>query len=127
MADTLRIEGSVTVAPSFGAPSGVPSIRVPLSEVAQVGVTTPTRYTLDSDDPLDVSLGGADEVNVVSVKVISGGSVRLRFTSAHGSQQAIPCDDYHLLKTRTHPITAIDMTREAGVQTVVEVLTAKYA
>ena len=123
----LTLVGSIGLQPTVGSPSGVPALTTPLSELATVGVFTPSAYTLIADAPVAVMLGGVSVVNMLQVKVVSGGHVRVRVTSADGATQAIPVDTVLILMTRAIGITAIDLTRDLGVETVVEVLVAQYA
>jgi hypothetical protein len=123
----FTLSGAVTVQPAVGNPSGVPSVTIPLSETVMVGAWTPSQYTLTVNTPVAVMLGGVGTVNVLQVKVVSGDHVRVRITSADGATQAIPVDTVLVLMTRDIGITAIDLTRDLGVETVVEVFVAEYA
>lgn len=120
MADTLALTGSIAVSPAVGSPSGFPSVQIPLDERMVLENSQPAGYVLTDDSPVAVAFGGLAAVNFLMVKCL-GGKVRVRVTSTDGSQQAIPVDDLLILKCRSVPITAIDLTRVAGTSTTVEV------
>lgn len=121
MADSLLLSGSIVTNPSVGNPSGFPSVSIPLDERMVLENMQPSRYVLSADAPVSVAFGGVVNANFVVIKVEGGLKVRARVTSTDGATQAIPVDDLLILKARSVPITAIDLTRVAGVATNVEV------
>lgn len=77
-----------------------------------------SQLTLASDSPAALPFGGLSEANVLIVKCV-GGKVRVRITSADGSQQSVPVDSFLALISASVPMTTVDVTRVPGVQTVV--------
>lgn len=128
MADTLKFTGDLMTTPAVGAPSGRASVRVPFDEVLSLtGALPVATYELTSDSPQAVAFGGLADVAFVMVRLVSGGRVRVRLTSAEGSAQAVPVDEFLILKSRRSPFTAMDLTRDAGVASVVEVFLGKMS
>lgn len=120
MADKYSLAGSYSTTPALGNPSGQPSLEAPIQESVSLIKKSEQEYTLDADAPVTVSLGGLTQAQVLNIKAV-GGKVRVRLTSADGAQQAIPVDGFLSLICLTVPITAIDLTRVAGTETIVTV------
>ena len=116
---TFRVAGSLSLAPSLGAVSGIRGSAIPLDELLYVEQQMQNTYVLDGDSPVSVQFGTLSAANAVFVK--ADGKVRVRLTSADGSQQSVPVDSVLLLTCQATGITAIDLTRVAGVDTTVEV------
>lgn len=76
---------------------------------------------LTSDSPVSIPFAGLDVVTFVAIKPVGGVKVRVRLTSADGSQQAIPVGRALALDCVTVPFTAIDVTRIAGYPAPVRV------
>ena len=111
------------VAPAPSEPVGIASLAIPLQEKLALSNRVSARYVLDVDTAVTVNLTGLAEVHFVLVKVSAGaGRVRVRLTSADGSAQSVPVDGFLLLFCRNTPVTALDLTRTAGVETTVELL-----
>lgn len=120
MADVFVLEGSFSTKPTSGNPSGNPEVESPISERITLANKTLGLYELTVDTPVSVDFGGLTNVNVLVIKTV-GGKVRVRLTSADGATQAVPVDSMLILLDRSVPITAIDLTRVAGVATTVRV------
>jgi len=125
-ASVLTFVGTLQDQPSVGNPSGVPSNTIAINEawlLAHSGVLA--NFDLSSDSPQAVSFEGLPGGNatVIFVKPI-GGSVDLTLTSGDGSAQVIPCDRVALLASSTVPFTALSLTRQPGVEIVVQVYLA---
>lgn len=120
MADVFRLNGSYTTQPTTGNPSGDPEVESSIDE--RVGLTNKTigLYNLTADSPVTVNFGGLTNAHVVVVKTV-GGKARVRLTSADGSQQSVPVDSFFSLISLAVPVTAIDLTRVAGVSTLVRI------
>jgi hypothetical protein len=86
-----------------------------VDERATLAAKSTAEYALSSDAPVSVALDGMASVNVLMVK--TDGKARVRLTTSDGATQAWPCDGFLLLMTRSVAITAIDLTRVAGVAT----------
>ena len=117
MSDLLRISGSLSVAPTSGTPSGHGLENMPIDE--QVGVDharANMHYKLVSDSPQPVSLDG---LNVIVMTMKASAPVVTRITSVDGTTQSIP-GTFILIRTDDVPITAIDVTRQPGVETQVD-------
>lgn len=118
MSELFALTGDGSSKPQQGNPSGQANIVIPFSEKLALAYSLSTGFTLDSNSPQAVNLGTLTGVNVLVVKTI-GGKVRVRITSADGTDAEIPCDPILILMNRAVDITAIDITRVAGVQTQV--------
>lgn len=120
MADLFVLSGSYSTTPQVGSPSGVASIPAPIDEEAMLIGKYYNTVTLTGDAPVIVQMGGVTKAHVVIVKV-TGQKIRLRLTSTDGAQQAVPVDTWYTSISRTTPITAIDLTRTVGAQTIVDI------
>lgn len=114
----LELTGSVASKPPVGTPSGQPSILATIAEKIPLERQLAANYTLDGDPVVSVNISPLTGVNFLLVKA-SGGELRVRITSTDGSTQAIPVDSLLILISNTVDITAIDLLREAGIQTEV--------
>ena len=126
MADTCTLDGSYSVEPASGSPSGDPEISTPLSEVVSIDEKSVIKMKLTDDNPALVSFGAITNAHIVFVRA-RGSKVRARLTSADGSQQSVPVDPPLLSISQTVPITAVDLTRTAGVETTVQVFLGEKA
>ena len=126
MADAFRLSGSYSTTPTSGTPSGDPEVEALIEE--SVGLTSKTIgvYALTVDTPVTVDFGGLTNANVIAIRAV-GGKVKARLTSADGSTQAVPVDPLLLSISKTVPVTAIDLTRVAGVATTVRVFLGERA
>jgi hypothetical protein len=120
MADSFVLDGSYSTTPAVGNPSGIGAITAPLTESLQLTQKHYDTIPLGADAPAAINFGGVVNAHVVVLKA-TGGKVRVRATSTDGALQAIPVDDLIIIISRTVPITAIDLTRVAGVLTLVDV------
>lgn len=118
MADTFNLQGSYQSSPLIGTLSAQQTITAPIAEVVQLTNREVGQYTLNADAATPVNFGGLSRAHVVIVKVVGAG-ITLRLTSAAGTQQLIPVDSFFVQITQTTPITAIDLIRSPGVQTLV--------
>lgn len=125
MADLFVLQGSYTTTPAVGCPSGYPSIGTPLDEQVALGAKHIDEPTLISDLPYSVAFGGVTSAHVIVIKTTR--KVRARITSSDGSAQSIPVDSLLILTSLTTPITALDLTRDPGVTTQVEVMLGQRA
>jgi len=120
VADTLSLNGSIQTRPTQGNPSGDPEVIVTLTERVGLINKSLSFYQLTADSPVSVGFGGLTNCNVLMIKV-EVGKVRARITSADGTSQAVPVDTLLILFSSSVPVTAIDLTRVAGVDTTVRV------
>lgn len=118
MSAVFAIVGSYSATPASGSPSADPIVTAPLDERQMLATLQYSQLTLTSDTPVSLPLGGLTSANVLIVKAV-GGKVRVRITSADGSQQAVPVDTFLALMSASVPMTAVDVTRTPGVQTVI--------
>ena len=118
MSDIFAITGSYSATPASGTPSADPIITAALDERLMLATEQYSQLTLTSDTPVALPLGGLSSINALIVKCV-GGKVRVRITSADGSQQAVPVDTFLALISASVPMTAVDVTRTPGVQTIV--------
>ena len=127
MSDTFKIRGDYLSQPSSGNPSAYPTVSSPIDETLVLSKTPLTaEYVLTADAAQDVAFGHISNAHVVIIKTV-GGKVRVRLTSADGSQQSIPVDSLLVLISQSVPFTALDLTRVTGVQTNVKVLLGERA
>lgn len=118
--DGFRLQGGYTVTPLSSVTSFAQVVEAVIDELVTLEARTSYDVALTVDTPVAVSFGGVTNANVVVLKAL-GGKVRARLTSADGATQAVPFDTYLILMSDTVPITAIDLTRVAGVDTTVRV------
>lgn len=123
MTDTFKYQASARATPDVGLPlgSGCPTIEVPFDEDVILAFKHYTEPNLTADAPVAVDFGSVTNAAVVVVAVEDGKKVRVRLTSADGTDQAVPVDDSFVLLCRSVPVTAIDLTRVVGVDTRVKV------
>lgn len=126
MADAFKLAGSFEATPLTNPLSFAQAITAAISESVTLSARQSTDMTLSSDSAAPVAFGGVTNANVVILKS-TGGKVKARITSADGAVQAVPFDTYWILMSDTVPITAIDLTRVAGVETTVRVFIAQKA
>jgi hypothetical protein len=131
MSDQYLLSGGYTVTPLASSPSLDPSLDATLNEslVIKSKEFASVHLTTDVDSgalppvlPTPVPFGTVANAHIVTIKIDpGGGKVKVRLTSADGALQIIPVDSYLLLQSVASPITAIDLTRTAGVDTIVRV------
>lgn len=124
--DAFKLEGSYSIRPLSAPTSFAPEIGAPISETRNVKAVQQYNVTLTSDSPAAVAFGGVANAHLVILKSLSG-KVRARLTSADGTAQAIPFDTYLILFSESVPITAIDLTRQPAVETMVRIFLAEKA
>lgn len=122
MADSFKLTGSIVTEPLSGIGSADAELSAPLDEALSLKRKSLVEMELTADSPAAVSFGGVVNAHLLIVKVLVGSEIRLRLTSAKGALQAIPVDGFIILFSGTTPITAIDVTRTAGVATTVEIV-----
>lgn len=117
MSERLTLDASLTVADTSSSCGGCDCDPVLVRQVHEVigldGSVQAGSVLLTTDSPESIAFGDLTSAHVIWLKV-AGGKVRARLTSADGTQQAIPVDDWLALVTRTVPVTAIDLTRVAA-------------
>lgn len=121
MADTFNFNGSITTTP-LGLPNSfVASLSIPIQESFTLDAKTSGEVTLSSDSAAPLNFGGVTDANVVTLKVLPGAApVTAAITWANGTAQKVPIDTYTVLMSEGFPLTAITLTRTAGVLTTVE-------
>lgn len=117
-AATLTLSGSFTLqAPSF-PPSAAQAIGSPISETSYLQAWDAQSPTLSSDGAQSIPFPiGMGTCHFIYLKVQGGSPVVLSLTSADGTLQAIPVDSLIVLYFAGTPVTAIQVTRTAGVTT----------
>jgi len=119
MADQFSFVGSYGTKPLSGSLSFAPLIDTPINESINLDAKHLDEVDLTADAPVSVNFGGVTNANIVILKAT--GKCRARITSADGASQAIPFDTYLILMSESVPVTAIDITRVAGVETLVKI------
>ncbi len=127
MADVFRLTGeysALTQLSEVGVPLP-PEVTALLSEALFLQDKLVGHYSLTSDAPVSVALGSLAAAHVVILR--STGKVRARLTSGDGAAQAIPVDPLLIQIASAVPVTAIDLTRLAGVNTEVDIFLGERA
>ena len=126
MAYQFALTGGYTTTPLDGVPSLAPNVDAPLDE--SMVVTKKTEYDVDLtvDTPVAVQFGGVTNANIVVLKTV-GGKVKVRLTSADGTQQSVPVDSTFIMLSQSVPITAIDLTRVPATPTQVRIYLGERA
>ena len=117
----LVFTGSVDLGAPVGSPSGQPQAIVAFDETSYTQRILSTVLRLTGDSAVTLNLGQLSTVNFLSIRA-DGGKVRVRITSADGTSQSIPVDPFLILRCDSVGITAIDITRTAGIDTDVYVV-----
>ena len=125
MPNVLKLQGCWVSHPVSSPFSGNPEIETPFDESMATVADTVGSYTLSTDGPQAVSLGGLSLVHAVFIKTC-GGKVTATITSADGTSQSVPVDPLFQLFCYSVPITAITLTRNPGVVTLVNVFLAQH-
>ncbi len=127
MSDVLRLQGSISTQSDRGAPSGDPATITLIDETVYLqGVPLTAEYHLIADLAQVVALGPLASAGFVMVKA-RGGKVKARITTTDGATQAVPVDSFAVWISDAVPVTAIDLTRVAGVETWVTVILGQLA
>jgi hypothetical protein len=126
MADAFRLQGSYELVPLSAPASFAQSVVAPITEAKTLADKASTDIVLSADAPVPIPFGSLPSANVVILKS-TGGKVTARLTSADGSAQSIPFDTYFILMSDSVPITAIDLTRVAGIPTTVRIFIGQKA
>jgi len=121
VADTLSFSGSIMIAPAVGFPSGQTGLETPICEQLSLLQSFQSNYTLSTDAPVMVNFAGLASAAFWFVKV-TGGKVDVAITSPDGVAQVVPVDSLQLGFSRTAPITAMTLTRTAGITSLVNVM-----
>lgn len=117
MGEIYKLSGQYVTKPSSFATSGEPGCSAEFSEQLALTHSTTQRLTLDDDATLNVDLGGVTNVAVLHIR--SDRKVLVNVTSADGAAQAVPVDGHLMIISESVPITAIALTRVAGIDTQV--------
>ncbi len=125
---TLQLQGSLTVqAPSY-PPSAAQQIAQPISESVYVALWDAQSPTLNSDAQTSIPFPiGMTQCHYLQMKVQGGSPIVLLVTSADGTLQQIPVDDFIIMKMLTQPATALAVQRTPGVPATLTYLIAQKA
>src|SRR5262245_42953941 len=107
MYDVFSFLGSYACGPARGAPSGKPVITTPFDEKITLSRRRPDILSLEDENPVSIDLSEFDQARVFVI--VASESIRVRMTSAHGTDQAIPGRVLVLLADED--VTSIDFTR----------------
>jgi len=127
VADLFRLTGEYSALQSVRE-LGVPfpaEVLAQLAETMYLQDKLVGSYSLASDATVNVSLGSLAGAHIVIVRSTS--KVRARLTSGDGAAQSIPVDPLLILLASASPVTAIDLTRLAGVNTEVTIFLGERA
>ena len=119
MSAIWNLTGSVAIGPASGSPSGVFAGGIPISEAVAIDHGRGNlQYDLVADTPQTVSLDGR---NVIAILVKASAKIVTRISTLSGLvTQSIP-GTFFVLRTEDDPITAVDVTRQPGVETIVDI------
>ncbi len=121
MSDTLSLDGTVITTPTLGSPSGIPTLTVPLSQQMSLVNKSIQQFDLTTDAPVTVDLSALDQANFLLIQTV-GGKVTAGITSdLDPSRQKVPVDPLLIQFYQSGSISALDLTRQAGVETNVYV------
>lgn len=121
MADRFTLSGGYATEPLGGEPSFAALVNAIIDESVILDKQVVDTVRLLVDTPVVLNFGGVTNANIVILKSTGGVKVKARLTSADGTAQAVPFDTFLILMSMDTPITAIDFTRLAGVETDVRV------
>lgn len=128
MGDVFRLQGTYGVESTEDSVQSLdPSIATAISETVALSKKMVVDYELTADAIQAVAFGGLASANVVVIKVEDNRKVLVRVTSADGATQSIPVDTVLVLISMSVSITALDLTRVAGIGTTVRVFLGQRA
>jgi hypothetical protein len=122
----FALTGGYTTTPLDGVPSLAPNVDAPLDESMVVTMKTEYDVNLTVDTPVPVQFGGVTNANIVVLKTV-GGKVKVRITSADGTQQSVPVDSTFIMLSQSVPVIAIDLTRVPATPTQVRIYLGERA
>jgi|WetSurSiteA1Bulk_404760.scaffolds.fasta_scaffold44627_2 hypothetical protein len=123
MSDQFSLSGSWSTTPLGGSTSLEPVLTTSINESTTIDRKMNVLVVLTVDTAISVAFGSLAGVNIIIVK--SDAKVKMKLTSSDGAAQTIPVDSVFLLICESSDITAIDFTREPGIDTNVNVFLAK--
>lgn len=125
---TLQLMGSLTIqAPAF-PPSAAQQIAQPISETIYVNAWDAQSPTLTVDGQTSIPFPiGMTNCHYLQIKVQGGAPIILYVTSADGSLQQIPVDDFVIMKMFNQPATALAVARSPGVAATLTYVIAQHA
>ncbi len=126
MADLFTLAGSYTATPASGSPSADPLVNAPISEQQVLGVQLTSVCALTNDNVTPLPFGCIDGATVVIVKAV-GGKIKLRLTSADGTDQVVPVDTFAAIMSAAVPFTSVSVQRSPGVATTVKFFLGQLA
>lgn len=128
MTDVFSLTGTLQTVPADASASGLSTVISQLSESLILQTKcVPGEYDLQSDSPQVVAFGALAFVNVIFVKVNGGSPITLAMTSSAGTLQATPVDSVAFIISQGVNITAIEITRTPGVETLVDIILGQAA
>jgi hypothetical protein len=126
MASFFKLAGAWTAAPAVGAPSSDPDMPAPIDERLSLVRKHYDEVRLTSDGDTVVGFGGVVNAHVVIIKPVTK-KVTVKLTSADGTDQVVPVEEFLAVISENTPFTAIDLARETGVITNVKVFLGEKA
>ena len=121
MSDNFQFVGAWSTTPLGQPTSFVAGITTPIQESFVLSAKSLGEFVLTEDSAMALPFGGVTNANIVIMKALPGGGpVTAAVTSAAGTAQKDPFDTYFINMSEGVPITAITLTRTAGVLTTVE-------
>jgi hypothetical protein len=126
LADSFKLLGSYDLNPLTAPLSFAQVQSAPINEAMTVKATMWTEMNLILDPAYTVNFGGVTNAHIVILKSTNG-KVLATITTADGTSQVVPFDTYWILMSEASPVTALTLTRVAGVETTVRIFLAEQA
>jgi hypothetical protein len=101
-------------------------VNAPINEQQVLGVQLTSGCALTNDAAENLPFGCIDGATVVIVKAV-GGPIKLRLTSADGTDQVVPVDTFAAIMSASVPFTAVSVQRSPGVATTVRFFLGQLA
>ena len=121
MTSLLRTSFVAAVEPADAvAPGAVVAAALSVANAQGVSEVQLTRVVLAADAPATVPVPTGTNFVFIIVPPTAQ-PVRARVTTTQGAQQALPVAGVLVVQTGDDPLTALDLTREAGAETTVDV------
>lgn len=113
---TMTLQGALALAAPAYPPSAAQQIAQPISEQFYVSAWDGQAPALNQDGPISIPFPiGMTNCHYLQIKVQGGSPIILIVTSADGSAQEIPVDDFIIMKMLGQPATALAVQRTPGV------------
>lgn len=124
MANRFSLTGGWAVEAAAGSNSFDPAFTTVINEIRTLDARQVTVQELTSNTEVTISFGAVTQANVLIVDATD--KVLLKITSADGTEQIVAADKLILL-CAVSPVTALKVTRRAGVDTTLRIFVGQTA